>query len=94
MKITYLGRYKMVPVYRILSIVDGGIYVARPTSNCALLRALCDNEAAEKFPGHPFIDSMRAAKVDLKKRKDVSGNAALCCSLRQCFHLPCSRGFD
>lgn len=71
----------MVPVYRILSIVDGGIYVARPTSNCALLRALCDSEAAEKYPGHPFIESMRGAKVDLKKKEDVSGYIALCCWL-------------
>ena len=62
----------MFPVHRVMSLVDGGIYIARPTANCALLRALCDDSASENFPGHPFIEDMRAAKEDLRQMEQVT----------------------
>lgn len=61
----------MYPVHRIQTLVDGGVYVARPTESCALMRSLVNHEANEEFPGHPWIDVGRQAKVDLHKKIEV-----------------------
>lgn len=41
----------MNPVYRLMTLVDGGVYVARPSPDCALLRALCDGGGEEVSVG-------------------------------------------
>lgn len=44
----------MNPVYRLMTLVDGGVYVARPSPDCALLRALCDGGGEEVRVKHRY----------------------------------------
>lgn len=44
----------MNPVHRLMTLVDGGVYVARPSPDCALLRALCDGGGEEVRVKHRY----------------------------------------
>ncbi|CAM9832538.1 unnamed protein product, partial [Choristocarpus tenellus] len=53
------------PVARIASLIDGGLYFARLTETCALLRSLTTQEM-ECYPSWPSIEEGLKAKKDLE----------------------------
>jgi len=70
--VVLFSRYMMFPVHRIMTLKNGGVYVVRPKADCALLRALVDEKAEEKFPAFPFIENLRLAKATLASMVAVS----------------------
>mmetsp|Transcript_20287 Transcript_20287/g.61617 ORF Transcript_20287/g.61617 Transcript_20287/m.61617 type:complete len:708 (-) Transcript_20287:108-2231(-) len=64
---------KGMPVERIATLSDGGLYFARPTKPCALLRSLVNEKNDELFPAWELVERGRRAKIDLSSNRSDYG---------------------